>query len=186
MNLVWHRMARLTVVLVLLLGLTLVGPLAASAQNGGNSDAAKECQQGGFVNWSARESGPAFTNAGECVSAAAQGDIYPAVTMTIVRVGTSDVYGNQAGTDITRCLYSVTYYNLPMPAGEYTIGNSLIDVSFYHDGALESVSGRFKLNGVATNDIVPFGVTQVIVVTDRATGEVLATGEPQVCEVPAS
>ena len=53
------------------------------------------------------------------------------------------------------------------------------------NGALESVSGRLRLSGVPTDDIVPFGVTQVIVVTDKQTGDVPATGQPRVCEVPA-
>ena len=50
---------------------------------------------------------------------------------------------------------------------------------------VESVSSYLILNGVPTGDIVPFGRTQEIVATDRLTGEVLATGAPQVCEGPA-
>ena len=74
MTMVWNQMARLTVVLVLLLGLTLVGPLAASAQNGGNSGAAEACQQGGFASLAPTEDRRTpFVNTGDCVSYAARG-----------------------------------------------------------------------------------------------------------------
>jgi hypothetical protein len=62
-----------------------------------------------------------------------------------------------------------------------------LETSFYHDGVLESISRYdYVVNGVPRSDIVPFGVTQVIVVRDKQTGEVLVTGEPQVCEVPVA
>ena len=73
MNVVWHQMARLTVVLVMLFGLALVGPMAASAQNGGNSAAAQACQQGGYAELVRTEDGSRFKNAGDCASYAAQG-----------------------------------------------------------------------------------------------------------------
>ena len=174
--------------LVFLAGLSLfavlLAPMGASAQ--GNSGVARDCQQGGFVNWTAREGGPPFTSMKECVSAAAQEKIYPAhyaaPTVTIERTGVSDVYGNVNGTNITRCRYLVTYNNF-LVHDPTTYAIQTFNVNFYHDGVLESV-GRYTINnGVATVDIVPFGVTQVIVVTDRLTGEVLVTGAPQVCEV---
>jgi len=163
-----------------------VGGSGAAAQ--GTSETAKICQQGGYADWSAREGGPPFTTTGECVSAVAQGQVYPAhyaaPTVTIERTGVSDVYGDVNGTNITRCRYLVTYNNfLVQDPTTYEI--QTFNVNFYHDGALESVGSYTILNGVSTVDIVPFGVTQVIVVTDRQTGEVLATGTPQVCEAQA-
>jgi len=165
----------------------VLAPMGASAQ--GNSEAAETCQQGGYANWSARESGPPFTSTGECVSAVAQGKVYPAhypaPTISIVREGTSDVYG-QAGTNILYCFYRVTYCNLLVPDSPFVWADPSFYITYFHDGEVESVSSTYLIeNGVAVGDIVPFGKTQVIVVTDRQTGEVLATGTPQVCEAPA-
>ena len=61
----------------------------------------------------------------------------------------------------------------------------LVDVTVYHDEVFDSVLPYLIMNGDPGGDIVPFGKTQVIVVTDGQTGEVLATGAPQVCEAPA-
>lgn len=162
----------------------LLAPMGASAQ--GNSGVAHDCQQGGYVNWTVREGGPPFTSMKECVSAAANGKIYlahyAAPALTIERAGVSDVYGNVNGTNITRCRYVVTYNNfLVHDPTNYEI--QTFNVTFFHDGVQESVGSYIIQNGVPTIDIVPFGVTQVIVVTDRLTGEVLVTGTPQVCEV---
>jgi hypothetical protein len=157
-------------------------PMGVSAQTA--SSAAKQCEQGGFVNWSARQGGPPFANTGQCVSASARGTVYPAPSLTIVRDGTSDIYGQQ-GTNILYCFYWDTYNNLPMPEGTYTYANRLFDVTYYVDGVLDSISHYTILNGVRVGDIVAFGKTQVIVVTDRQTGEVLVTGKPQVCAGPA-
>lgn len=176
----------LLVVLAVLSLFAVLAPMGASAQ--GTSGVANQCQQGGFVNWSAREGGPPFTSTGECVSAVAQGQVYPAhyaaPTVTIERAGVSDVYGDVNGTDITRCRYLVTYNNF-LVHNPTTYEIQTFNVNFYHDGVLESIGNYTIENGVATVDIVPFGVTQVIVVTDRLTGEVLATGAPQVCEALA-
>ena len=68
MTMVWNRMARLTVILVMLLGLSVVGPLAASAQDRGNAGAAQACQQGGYAGLVRSEDGSRFQNAGECAS----------------------------------------------------------------------------------------------------------------------
>lgn len=88
------------------------------------------------------------------------------------------------GTNIQYCRYLVTYNNfLVHDPTNYDI--QTFNVTFYHDGVQESVGKYIIENGVPTVDIVWFGVTQVIVATDRQTGEVLATGEPQVCEAPA-
>jgi len=169
--------------LTLLAALSLfavLAPMGASAQ--GNSETATTCQQGGYANWSAREGGPPFTSTGECVSAVAQGKVYPAhyaaPNISVVREGTSDVYGNHNGINILYCFYWKTYTN-------FADGVPL-EVAFYHDGVLESISRyNYVENGVPRTDIVPFGVTQVIVVTDKQTGEVLVTGAPQVCEALA-
>ncbi len=162
----------------------LLAPMGASAQ--GISGVAHDCQQGGYVNWSAREGGPAFTSMRECVSVAAQGKIYSAhyaaPTVTIEPAGVSDVHGDVNGSNITRCRYLVTYNNF-LVHDPTTYEIQTFNVNFYHDGDLESVGKYIIENGVATVDIVPFGVTQVIVVTDRLTGEILVTGTPQVCEV---
>ncbi len=165
--------------LVFLAALSLfavLAPMGASAQ--GNSEAAQTCQQGGFANVSARAGGPPFTSTGECVSAGAQGTVYPAPTIVIERAGTSDDYGDQTKDDY--CFYWKTFYNF-VELGEFD--GFPLEIAYYHDGVLESISGYdYVENGVQRGDIVPFGVTQVIVVTDRQTGEVLATGAPQVCE----
>ena len=156
--------------------------MGTSAQ--GNSEAAKACQKGGFVNWTARPGGPPFASNGQCVRAGAQGTIYPAPTISIVRDGTSDIDGQQ-GTNILCCFFWVTYDNLMVPPVPFAYEDRYFDVTFYHNGAFESVSTYLIENGVQVGDIVPFGTTQVIVVTDRQTGEVLATGAPQVCEAAA-
>ena len=69
------------------MGVGLVG-LASPAGAAGNSDNAKACQKGGFVN-QATTSGARFKNAGECTSYAANGgtlvplpDLVPEVTCT--------------------------------------------------------------------------------------------------------
>ncbi len=151
----------------------VLAPMDTSAQ--GNSEAAKQCQQGGFVNWSARAGGPHFTNVGECVSASAQGAIYPAPTVTIERAGTSDVYGNPNGTNILYCFYWKTFYNF--------VDGVPLEIAFYHDGELESISYyNSVVNGQPRTDIIPFGKTQVIVITDLQTGEVILTGPSTFCE----
>lgn len=73
MNVVWNQVSRLLVVVVMMLGLALVGPMAAAAQNGGNSAAAKACQQGGYAGLVRSEDGSRFKNAGDCTSYAARG-----------------------------------------------------------------------------------------------------------------
>ena len=160
--------------LVFLAALSLVAvlaPMGASAK--GTSEAAKNCQQGGFADWSARAGGPPFTSTGECITAGAKGTIYPAPSIVIVREGTTDVYGNQAGDDY--CFFWKTFYNF--------VDGVPLKTAFYHDGVLESISRYdYVVNGVPRSDIVPFGVTQVIVVTDLQTGEVILTGPPMVCE----
>lgn len=60
-----------SVVLALTVALS-VGVATATAAEGGNSDAAKACQQGGWQNL-VRQDGTAFTNTGDCVSYAANG-----------------------------------------------------------------------------------------------------------------
>jgi len=69
------------------MGVGLVG-LASPAGAAGNSDNAKACQKGGFVNY-ATTSGARFKNAGECTSYAANGgtlvplpDLVPQFTCT--------------------------------------------------------------------------------------------------------
>ena len=165
--------------LVLVAG-AVAGPGSVAAQ--GKSETAKICQQGGYANWSARAGGPPFTNTGECVSAVAQGKVYPAhyaaPSISIVREGTSDAYGDHNGTNILYCFYWKTFNNF--------VDGVPLEVAFYHDGVLESISRyNFVVNGVPRTDIVPFGVTQVIVVTDLETGEVILTSSPMVCEAPA-
>lgn len=62
--------------LVFLAALSLfavLAPIGASAQS--NSEAAKNCQQGGYANWSARVGGPPFATTQDCVTAGAQGTI---------------------------------------------------------------------------------------------------------------
>jgi hypothetical protein len=98
-------------------------------------------------------------------------------TISIVRTGTSDHHGDENGTNLTHCRYVVRYF-------DFDESNPPV-ITFWHDGAVESISGNHFENGYPHVDIVPFGITQVIVVTDPQTGEVLATGEPQVCESPA-
>jgi hypothetical protein len=58
--------------LLVALSVGLVAPAAAMAANGGNSDAAHACQQGGWQGLEASD-GTDFTNTGDCVSYAAQG-----------------------------------------------------------------------------------------------------------------
>ncbi len=169
--------------LTLLVALSLfavLAPIGASAQ--GNSETAKICQQGGYANWSAREGGPPFTNTGQCVSAVAQGKVYPAhyaaPSVSIERVGISDVYGDQAGTNILYCLFRKTFNNF--------VEGVPLEIAFYHDGVLESISSfKSVVNGATRSDIIPFGKTQVIVVTDLQTGEVILTSAPMVCEARA-
>ena len=153
----------------------LLAPMGASAQ--GNSAAAKDCQQGGYANWSAREGGPPFATMQDCVTAGAQGTIYPAPAVSIERDGTSDAYGNQEGTNILYCFYWKTFYNF--------VDGVPLQIAFYHDGELESIS-RYNsvVNGERRTDIIPFGKTQVIVVTDLQTGEVILTGPSTYCESP--
>ena len=167
----------------------VLAPMGASAQ--GKSEAAKNCQQGGYADWSARAGGPPFATTQDCVTAGARGTIYPAPTISTVREGTRDIYG-QMGNGPLYCFFWVTYNNLLMPAeipfniyDKSLYAERLVDVTFYHDGVFDSVLPYLIMNGDPAGDIVPFGKTQVIVVTDRQTGEVLVTGEPQVCEAPA-
>lgn len=150
----------------------VMAPIGVSAQ--GNSAAAKQCQQGGYINWSARPGGPAFTNTGECVSAQAKGgSVYAAPAVAIERAGTADQYGNPEGDDY--CFYWKTFYNF--------VDGVPLQTAFYHNGELESISRyNYVENGVPRTDIVPFGVTQVIVVIDLNTGEVILTGPETVCE----
>lgn len=165
--------------LILLAALSLfavLAPMGASAQ--GNSEVAKQCQQGGFVDWSARAGGPPFTNAGKCVSASAQGTIYPAPAVSIVREGTSDVYGDPNGANILYCFYWKTFSNF--------VDGVPLEIAYYHDGELESISFyNSVVNGEPRTDIIPFGKTQVIVITDLQTGEVILTGPSTFCEALA-
>ena len=63
---------RMRLLLVLCAGLALTVGSATSTAGGGNSDAAKACQKGGWQNL-VREDGSVFKNTGDCVSYAAQG-----------------------------------------------------------------------------------------------------------------
>ena len=64
---------KMRLMLVLCAGLALtVGIATASAADGGNSDNAKLCQQGGWEDL-LREDGTPFKNVGDCLSYAAQG-----------------------------------------------------------------------------------------------------------------
>ncbi len=118
----------------------------------------------------------------------AQGKVYPAhyaaPSISIVREGVRDTYG-QMSTNLQFCFYWVTYYNLLVPDSPFVWEDQFFYITYFHDGEVESVSSTYLVeNGVPTGDNVLFGVTQVIVLTDRQTGEVLATGAPQVCESP--
>jgi hypothetical protein len=169
----WMLTCFATLSLLMVVAGAVASPAAAAP--GGNAANAQACQQGGYANLSARAGGPPFANTGQCVSASAQGTVYPAPSITIERDGTSDVYGNHAGTNILYCFYWKTYYNF--------VDGVPLEVAFYHDGELESISRyNYVVNGEPRTDIVPFGVTQVIVVTDLNTGEVILTGPPMVCE----
>ncbi len=175
----WMLTCFATLSLLVLVAGAVASP-AAAAQ--GNSETAKICQQGGYANWSAREGGPPFSSTGECVSAVAEGKVYPAhyaaPSVSIERVGSSDVYGNQAGTNILYCLYWKTFNNF--------VDGVPLEIAYYHDGVLESISFyNFVVNGEKRTDIIPFGKTQVIVVTDLQTGEVILTSAPMVCEARA-
>jgi hypothetical protein len=63
---------KMRLILVLCAGLALTVGMTTASAGGGNSDAAKACQQGGWQNL-AREDGTEFENTGDCVSYAAQG-----------------------------------------------------------------------------------------------------------------
>ena len=170
------RLALFALLLGVFVAPALVAMGTATAQ--GHNDAAQACQQGGFINWSGRAGGPPFANTGECVSASAQGTIYPAPAVSIERAGTSDVYGNTAGTNILYCFYWKTFYNF--------VDGVPLEIAYYHDGELESISFyNSVVNGAPRTDIVPFGKTQVIVITDLQTGEVILTGPSTFCETPA-
>ena len=76
----WHRPSeaakgvwmKMRLILVLCAGLALTVGVTTASAGGGNSDAAKACQEGGWQNL-VREDGTEFKNAGDCVSYAAQG-----------------------------------------------------------------------------------------------------------------
>jgi len=63
---------RTRMVLVLCAALALAVGVATATAGGGNSDAAKACQKGGWMNL-VRADGSSFKNEGDCVSYAAQG-----------------------------------------------------------------------------------------------------------------
>jgi hypothetical protein len=60
--------------LILCAALALIVGVSTATAGGGNSDAAKACQQGGWQNL-VREDGTGFKNDGDCVSYAAQGGV---------------------------------------------------------------------------------------------------------------
>jgi hypothetical protein len=72
-------------------GVVAAGP--AVAANGGNSDNAHACQQGGHQNRFEAETGKPFKNAGDCVSYGAQGSL-PSVLV----LNPSPTYGCGTGT----------------------------------------------------------------------------------------
>ena len=93
----------------------------------------------------------------------------------VERAGTSDVYGNPNGTNVLYCFYWKTFYNF--------VDGVPLEIAFYHDGELESISYyNSVVNGEPRTDIIPFGKTQVIVITDLQTGEVILTGPSTFCE----
>ncbi len=86
----WMLVCFATLSLLMVVAGAVAGPAAAQ----GNADNVKACQQGGYATMTARKgSTSSFANTGECVSAAAQGTIYPVPSISIVREGTSDIYG---------------------------------------------------------------------------------------------
>ncbi len=118
-------MKRLT--LTLFAGFALVIGVATATAGGGNSDAAKACQQGGWQNL-VRQDGSGFKNTGDCVSYAAQGGVLmakPNLTLT----------GNGSATHapITTAetvVYAGTYTNGSVPAPGATVGLTV----FHGDG----------------------------------------------------
>lgn len=64
---------RVAFVFMMLFSVAAVMPLAGSAQNGGNSETAKECQKNGFAELVRLDDGSGFRNAGECSSYVATG-----------------------------------------------------------------------------------------------------------------
>ena len=92
------------------------------------------------------------------------------------RITIEEIKDDQMGDDC--CYYWKTFDNF--------VDGRPLEITFYHDGELESISHHTLVeNGKKRIDIVPFGKTQVIVVTDLQTDEVLVTGAPQVCEARA-
>ena len=171
-----------TLSLLMIVAGSVASPAAAAP--GGNADNARACQQGGWETLARDgDAGTAFVNQGECVRYGAQGGTlvlyvpYVAPSISVVRNGTADIHGDATGTNILYCGYLVTYDN-------FDESNPPV-ITFYHDGNFDSVSSYHFENGYTHVDIVPFGKTQVIVVTDPQTGEVLATGAPQACEAAA-
>jgi hypothetical protein len=77
--------------LAVVVGVVAAGP--AGAANGGNSDNAHACQQGGHQNRFEAETGKPFKNAGDCVSYGAQGSL-PSVLV----LNPSPTYGCGTGT----------------------------------------------------------------------------------------
>jgi len=166
----WILTCFATLSLLMVFAGTVANPAAAAP--GGNSTNAQACQKDGFGKYRDAQ-GNTFNNAGECVSALADG----VPSISVVRNGTADIHGDPSGTVIVYCSYLVAYFN-------FDESNPPV-ITFWHDEVIESVSSYHFENGYVHVDIVPFGKTQVIVVTDPQTGEVLATGAPQVCEGPA-
>ena len=68
---------RLRIVFACCAALALTVGVATATAGGGNSDAAKKCQTGGWNNW-VRADQSAFKNEGDCVSYAAKGGVLTA------------------------------------------------------------------------------------------------------------
>ena len=108
MTMVWNRMARLTVVLVLLLGLSVVGPLSASAQQG-RGDAVKLCQKGGFQELQG-EGGVRFANQRDCITHVVQGGTVTQAPSLFLWYGFTGWDGSITGTGFTPgSLVTVSY-----------------------------------------------------------------------------
>ena len=155
MNLVWHQMARLTVVLVLLLGLTLAGPMASAAQNGGSSAAAQACQQGGYEQFVRSEDASRFSNAGDCTTYVAQGG-------TLDRDDDLDAVPD--GRD--NCL-GLANGDQADADGDF-VGDAC-DTDVYITGGISTFAGRIGGTGFTPNTSVKYIVTAV-----DANGNVLA------------
>jgi hypothetical protein len=81
-----------------------VVPLALAG--GGNSDNARQCQQGGWENVT-RQDGTAFKNTGDCVSYAAQGGVLKTKAAPVS--GPIGVSAPTFNLDVTTCSVTVPY-----------------------------------------------------------------------------